>query len=97
MAYKEKIKKVEGKKNSEIFVFALSTCGWCKRTKDLLNSLGIEYSYIDVDLLDEEDKDEVQDILDKFNSNGFPAIIINNTKVIQGFDEDEIKKAVKEK
>lgn len=94
MVYKEKIKKIEGEKNVEIFVFTLSTCGWCRRAKDLLDNLGVEYSYIDVDLLDEEDMKEVEDILEKFNSDGFPTIIIDNTNVLQGFDEDKLKRAL---
>ena len=95
MSYKEKLKKVKGKKEVEIMLFALSTCGWCKRTKDLLNSLGVEYNYVDVDLLDEKDKGEVENILNKFNSNGFPTTIINNITAIHGFDEDKIRKAIK--
>lgn len=95
MVYKERIKKVKGKKDAEVLLFALSTCGWCRRAKDLLNSLGIEYSYVDVDLLDDEDIKEVEDILNRFNSNGFPTIIIDNKDVVHGFDEDKIKKAVK--
>ena len=99
MTYKEQIKKVEGKRNFAIFVFALSTCGWCRRTKDFLNNLGVEYSYVDVDLLDEEEQDEVVKILenDYRTDASFPKIIINNEIVISGFDEEKIKKAVKEK
>jgi glutaredoxin-like protein NrdH len=95
MAYKEQVKTVEGRKNVEIFVFALSTCGWCRKTKDLLNNLGVSYSYVDVDLLNEEDRDEAEKVLDKFNSSGFPTIIINDKIVISGFDEEKIKKVVK--
>lgn len=95
MTYKKHIKKVEGKKNSEIFLFALSTCGWCARTKKLLNELGCAYEYVDVDLLNREDQKEVDDVLDKFEADGFPTIIINNSKVIQGFDEDKIRRILK--
>lgn len=96
MTYKEKLKKIKGEKGVEIILFALSTCGWCRKTKNLLNNLGVEYSYVDVDLLeDEEERKEVENTLNKFNSNGFPTIIIDNMKVIHGFDEDRIKKEIK--
>ncbi len=97
MTYKEQIKKVEGKKNIEIFVFALSTCGWCQRTKDFLNDLGVEYNYVDVDLLDEEEQDEVERVLeeDYGTESSFPKIIINNEIIISGFDEEKILKSIK--
>lgn len=96
MPYQKQIKKVRGKKEAEIFLFALSTCGWCRRTKDFLNSLGVEYSYVDVDLLNDEDQEEVHEIFDDYNTDAsFPKIIINNKKVISGFDEKEIREALK--
>jgi glutaredoxin len=35
-------------------LYALSTCGWCKRTKRLLNSLNIDFQAWDVDLIEGE-------------------------------------------
>jgi len=32
-------------------LYALSTCVWCKKTKELLASLGVDHSYVFVDLL----------------------------------------------
>ena len=55
MAYEDFIKKVDGKKGKKIILFALSTCGWCDKTKALLNKLGVEYGYVDVDLLQNRD------------------------------------------
>ena len=37
-------------------LYALSTCVWCRRTKQLLDQLGVEYDYVDVDLLEGGDK-----------------------------------------
>ena len=41
------------------------------------------------------EKKEVEDTLNKFNSDGFPTIIIDNINVIHGFDETKIRKAIK--
>lgn len=92
MAYKERIKKIKGKKKADIFLFALSTCGWCRRTKELLNNLGVEYYYIDVDLLSEEEQDEVEKVLETNYKTeaSFPKIIINKN-VISGFNEEKIR------
>ena len=52
------LKHVPGKKVGDIKIYALSTCPWCKKTKDLLDSLGIEYSFEDVDLLTGEEREK---------------------------------------
>ncbi len=52
--------KVSGKKNNhKVTVYALSTCVWCKLTKQFLNENDVEYEYIDVDLCNEEDKQKM--------------------------------------
>ena len=90
-----KIEHVKGKNKGKILLYALSTCIWCKKTKDLLSTLEVEYSYIYVDLLDEEDKDKVMEDIKRWNpSCSFPTTIINNKKCIVGFKEDEIKEAL---
>jgi glutaredoxin len=90
-----KIEHVKGKNKGKIILYALSTCGWCEKTKELLNKLDVEYSYIFVDLLNENDKDKVMKDIEKWNSNlSFPTLIINNQKCIVGFKEDKIKEAL---
>ncbi len=89
------IEHIKGKNKGKIMLYALSTCGWCKKTKELLNKLGVEYSYIFVDLLSGNDKDKVMKDIEKWNSNlSFPTLIINNQKCIVGFKEDKIKEAI---
>lgn len=81
----------EGKKRGYILLFALSTCAWCKKTKRLLNDLGVDYYYIDVDLLEGEEKRRVERELFVWNPKGsYPTIVIDNEHAILGFSEDEI-------
>jgi len=93
MSYKSQIKIVPGKKGKEIMIFDLTTCFWCQKTKDLLDELNLEYSYIDFDLLNGEDQKEAFEELSKYNPNiSFPTIIINKgEKNIIGFDESELR------
>jgi glutaredoxin len=87
--------KVEGKSKGDILLFALSTCGWCRKTKNLLDTLGVEYRYIDVDLLESEAKKEVMAELDRWNKgHSFPCVVIDDSKCIVGFQEDKIRQAV---
>jgi glutaredoxin len=88
-------KKVPGKRKGDILLFALSTCGWCRKTKNLLDTLGVGYRYIDVDLLDGEAKKEVVAELDRWDpGHSFPCVVIDDDKCIVGFQEDKIRQAV---
>jgi glutaredoxin len=92
MAIKDYATKVKGEKKDEIFLFTLSTCVWCMKTKKLLDRLGVEYSYIDVDFVEDEIRDEVMKEFVRWNPDeSFPTIVINSKKCITGYQEDEIK------
>jgi glutaredoxin len=83
---------VEGKNKGEVVLFALSTCGWCKKTRMLLEELGIDFKYIYVDLLTGDERSEVINEVQKWNPQlSFPTVVINNKDVITGFREDEIR------
>lgn len=87
------VNHVEGKNKGDIFLYALSTCVWCRKTKKLLDSLGVEYSYIYMDQLDGEVKDKRMKELEKWNPRcSFPTLVINKDRCIVGFKEGEIKK-----
>jgi len=90
-----KIEHVKGKNKGKILLYALSTCVWCKKTKQLLEALGVEYSYMFVDLLEIEDKEKTMENIRKWNPRcSFPTLVINDKKCIIGFKEDEIKEAI---
>lgn len=90
-----KIEHVNGENKGKILLYALSTCVWCRKTKQFLEDLGVEYSYIFVDLLEEDDKDDIIKDVKKCNPRiSFPTIIVNDEKCIIGFKEDEIRGAL---
>ncbi|PKL68347.1 MAG: glutaredoxin family protein [Methanomicrobiales archaeon HGW-Methanomicrobiales-1] len=86
------IEHVSGKKKGTVMLYALSTCGWCNKTKELLRELGIEFDYTYVDLLEGKEQDEAMNIVERFNPSGsFPTLVINEKKCIVGFKEQEIR------
>ena len=88
-------KHVDGRDKGSIMLYALSTCGWCRRTKALLGELGVAYDYIDVDLLRGKEQDDVIEEVKKYNPDcNFPTIVINGQQCIVGFKEDEIRGAL---
>jgi glutaredoxin-like protein NrdH len=83
---------VAGKNRGTVMLYALSTCGWCARTKDLLRELGVEFDFTYVDLLEGKEQDDAMDRVEKWNPSGsFPTLVINNRKSIVGFKEQEIR------
>jgi len=89
------LEHVDGEDKGKIILYALSTCGWCRKTKELLGDLGVAFDYVYVDLLEGSDKDDTVDKVRKVNPRcSFPTLVINGEKVITGFKEDDIKEAL---
>jgi glutaredoxin-like protein NrdH len=75
-------------------LFSLSTCSHCKSTKKLLNECTVKYEFVDVDLLEGDERRAILEDIKKFNPKcSFPTIIIGET-VIVGYKEKEIKEAL---
>lgn len=89
------VEHVDGKNRGKVMLYALSTCGWCAKTKDLLRELGIAFDYTYVDLLEGKEQNEALGTVEKVNPSGsFPTLIIDNRKSIVGFREKEIREAL---
>jgi glutaredoxin-like protein NrdH len=89
------ITHVPGRDAGHVMLFALSTCGWCARTRKLLEELGVAYDYEYVDLLKGEEKHAAVKAVEKWNPAGsFPIIVLKDKKCIIGFKEDDIREAL---
>jgi glutaredoxin-like protein NrdH len=87
-------KHVKGKNKGDVMLYALSTCGWCKKTKRLLDELGIEYHYVDVDLVTDEQQGDVLDEVKGWNPRGtFPTLVVNDECIV-GYKEEKIKEVL---
>ena len=86
---------VNGENKGKIMLYDLSTCGWCKKTKKLLDDLGVEYYYIYVDYLEGNEKEKTREEIMKWNPRcSFPTVVINDKDCIVGFKEEKIKEAL---
>lgn len=85
---------VAGRKKGNIMLYALSTCQWCRKTKELLQEIGVEFDYQYVDLLEGKEQDDAMTALEKFNPKGsFPTLVIDRKRAIVGYREDDIRGA----
>ena len=90
------ISKVTGKNNKhKVLLYALSTCVWCKMTKQYLKDNSVAFEYVDVDLCSEEDKQKIRkEIQDKGGALSYPTTIVDDKKVVMGFRKDLLKEAL---
>jgi len=82
--------------NKNVKVFTISTCGWCKKVKNLLKSLDVEYEYVDIDQVEGEEKKKIREELKKYNSKmSCPTLVIDEgEEIIIGFKKDKIREAL---
>jgi glutaredoxin-like protein NrdH len=89
------VKVLGGNNKHKVLLYALSTCIWCRRTKQFLKDNDIEYEYVDVDLASKEDKDEIRkNIQNRGGSLAFPITIIDDKKLINGYRVDDLREAL---
>jgi glutaredoxin-like protein NrdH len=90
------IVKVPGKNNKhKVLLYALSTCGWCKRAKRFLKDNDVEYEYVDVDLCKMEDKKIIrQDIQNRGGILAYPTVIIDNNRLLTGPSPDKLREVL---
>ena len=75
--------------------YGLSTCVWCKRTRQLLEENDVAFEFIYVDLLKGEERREVIEQVREWNRAGsFPTVVVNHKECIVGYKPDEIKEAL---
>lgn len=85
---------VTGKQMGHVVLYALSTCPWCQKTKNILGEIGLDYYYEDVDLLTGEEQRNAMSEVSRWNpQRSFPVLVIDDNKAIIGFKEDEIRQA----
>lgn len=81
---------------TKIRLFTLSTCSHCIRTKKFFKDQGFEVEFTDVDLLDGAEREKIMDEVRKLNPDvSFPTICIGD-KIVIGFNEERIRKALAE-
>jgi glutaredoxin len=79
----------------EVLVYALSTCPWCRKTKQWFDDSKIAYEAVDVDKLPDEEQDATADkVYELSGGRRFPVVVING-EVIVGFSPDKFLEHLK--
>lgn len=85
---------IEGQHHEHnVLLYALSTCIWCKKTRQLLEDEGVTFDFVYVDLVGPDERREIRArIRDLTSSTSFPATIIDETECIIGYKPENIKR-----
>ena len=77
-----------------IKLYALSTCPWCKKAKQLLTDKGVGFTALDVDLLTGTEQERALQEIDKIvGKRSFPILVVDE-QVIQGYQEEKILEVI---
>lgn len=87
--------KVPGGRNKHrVVLYALSTCGWCRKTKELLRAEDVAYEFVDVDLLTGEERSRISGEVRKLNPRGNYPVLCVDDQVIVGYDPERTREAL---
>ena len=90
-----KFKHVDGDCNKKIVLYALSTCGWCRRTEKFLKELGVGYDCVEADLVDGKMSAEMEKQVIKWSKKQiYPTIVIDNKEGFLATDLDRVRKVL---
>jgi glutaredoxin-like protein NrdH len=87
---------VPGTKNEHsVMFYGLSTCVWCKRTRQFLEDQEIQFEYIYIDKLKGQEREEAIERVRRWNpAVSFPTVVIGGAQCVIGYKPDKIKEAL---
>lgn len=88
--------KVPGKHSKhKVLLYAISTCGWCKRAKAFLNENSVQYEYLDIDTCNSEDQNKsMNDILNRGGRLAYPTIIVDDELLLTGPTPEKLREVL---
>ena len=78
----------EGQKTEkDLTLFALTTCSFCKRAKEFLDSNGFKYRYVNMDKVDPDAKKKFKlEFTETYNKRlTYPTLLIDEKEMLTGF------------
>ena len=77
----------------KVYMYSLSNCIWCRKTKLFFSEHQVPYTFIDYDLADVETQKSISREIDEAGVSGFPFVNING-EVIVGYKPENYIQAL---
>jgi len=81
----------------KVKLHALSTCGWCRKTKRFLDDNDVDYEYEYLDLLTGNERVRALAEVEQYNRRkSFPTLVVQNddTHVVIGYKESRLREVL---
>lgn len=78
----------------EVNLYALSTCPYCRMTKEYLKESGVNFELIEVDLLEGDEKQRAIDEVKRLSGGTSFPVLVAGEAVVVGFNKSRIAEAV---
>ncbi|MCD1293553.1 NrdH-redoxin [Methanocella sp. CWC-04] len=73
----------------KVFMYTLSTCPWCRKTKKFFSEHSIPFDFVDYDLAGEDEQERLDREMSELSSDAnFPLVKINGDVVV-GYDPEK--------
>ena len=82
---------------TKVKLYALSTCGWCRKTKRFLDDNDVDYEYEYLDLLTGNERVRALAEVEQYNRRkSFPTLVVQNddTHVVIGYKESRLREVL---
>lgn len=69
-------------------MYTLSTCPWCRKTKQFFKDRNIPFEYIDYDLAGDEEQEKIMEEMERHGgSTAFPFVMIGE-EIVVGYNPE---------
>jgi glutaredoxin len=79
----------------EVFLYALSTCPWCRKAKQWFTDSGVPFAFVDVDLLKGEEQEAAAEKAYKLSGGRRYPVVVINGEVVVGYNTDRYLQLLK--
>jgi glutaredoxin len=81
----------------DVFLYALSTCPWCRKAKQFFTESGVAFDFVDVDLLPDDEQMAASDkAFELSGGRRFPVAVVNG-EVVVGYNPDRYRALLDER
>lgn len=78
--------------NHHVVLYALSTCIWCRKTRQFLEEEQVDFDYVYVDLLEGEERQRAEQEVRRWNAaKSFPTVIIDDSECVVGYKPEMLR------
>ena len=73
----------------KVFMYTLSTCPWCRKTKQFFKEHNVKFDFVDYDLEADQEQEKILEEMSKHTSNpAFPFVMIGK-EVVVGYNPEK--------